>query len=301
MINFNPNTSVNNVQASSSVNPQKMSAATNPISVSADVAGDFFVKQSKLEKPLNNSDVLSNRIWGDAKIQDLYNQMAKSLNLPHPPTLTLVDSMANKDHGGGFNFAKNQISLNLEQYTGDQAFIMMEKGGKTAPFANNGMKVVVPTTSAARFVEKMNAKNNGIVYSVQKATDEDLKKVIEQTMYHELVHAQQHEVMRRTEGIGAEKLIINKGINNETLSPVQKAQREAYYKDVFKNSPWAELTQEEAKIPKNSKWGKFGCALYEAAKDYTSDVRSPKYASNLLEKDAYKRALEYIVKRFHAI
>lgn len=239
-------------------------------------------------------------IFGQNGLEKVYNGMVKYLALEHPPKLILSNSVTIGENqvGGGYSFLSNTINYDVSPFYVNQFKLYGIKNGIKTPIIIPGAKALAmgPKELIEKLAQKLSANKAFDEYTVEPATKKDIQKYISQNIFHELLHAKQHEIMRKTEGIGAENIIKNSGINH--IDPASVESYKKFQATNYLNSPWVNLKHEENKIKKDSPMGKLAYKFFEAKKNYVSNPASKEYKENLLEKDAYDNSFAFIIKTF---
>ena len=120
--------------------------------------------------------------------------------------------------------------------------------------------------------------------------------LILQKISHELIHAQQHQIMRQTEGIG-EKEILKAWTHIKPSDTKYYPHIKEITEQEFKSSFWANR-QTTPKVIKN------GMPVRDLAFRWLEGIRnyppidSPQYNINPIEIDAYKRSAQYAYSIF---
>ena len=263
-------------------------STTNPVQ-------DSFVKLDKKQIYLDKL----NKLFPNNSIQLIYNTMNKELGIDKPAKITFTtsdDGIA----GGGFTYSKNEINLSLEDLLASDTKIVGIKDGKRTILISPSVKLplFVNKEMANQFVEH-HSKNGNLGFDqlvIEPVTDEEQRKLIVQKIYHEVVHSQQHMIMRQTEDIGPKE--ISKAWTH--LKPgnlIENFILDRKMDTVFKDSFWANEPESKPKFDKYSDVGKIAHVWLEAIRNYPA-VDSPEYTKNPIELDAYNRSYEYINKKF---
>jgi hypothetical protein len=266
---------------------------SNRRTILPEIQPDTFEKSASITE----NERIVNDLFGKGNLELEYKKMTKHLGLIHPPKLYTDMSVLNlsDDYGGGYNFAKNIIAMNPNEYKGKLYKVCIVKDGKEKVMIAPDTKMpVIAQKSELKGIEK---KFPGMKIVKREATKEDLKKLFTQKLMHEAIHAQQHELMARTETIGAEKVILNKGIAlYKNLTPEQKTRRQEIRENIYKNSCWSKYTDVENTIKRDSSEGVYAFLLSIANEEYTNNPDNPEYYSNLMEREAYERSYQYVTE-----
>ena len=223
-----------------------------------------------------------------------FNDICKNLKLDINPKLDIVDSY-NDGRGGGYNFYRHEVSLCASDLVCSDYKIVGTKAGKKTVLVDP--KTLSPLFStkdmAEEFVKSAQARKNYGYDSIEMVptTIEDKKRLIIQKLSHELIHAQQHMLMRQTEGIG-EKEIIKAWTHGKPRNSEEEKQLNDFVEKSFARSFWADKEKTKVKIPKNSPVAMLTYQWLNAVKNYPP-VNSIEYLTNAIEVDAYRRSAAY--------
>ena len=263
-------------------------STTNPIQ-------DSFVKLDKKQVYLDKL----NKLFPNNSLNLIYNTMNTELGIDKPAKMTFSTS-DDGITGGGFTYSKNEINLSLEDLLASDTKIVGIKNGKRTILISPSVKLplFINKEMANQFVE-LHSKNGNLGFDkliAEPVTAEEQRKLIIQKIYHEVIHAQQHMIMRKTDDIGSKEiskawthikpnnLIEHFILNNRT-------------DEIFKKSFWANIPEPKEKFNKDSDIGKIAHIWLEGIRNYPA-VDSPEYPKNPIELDAYNRSFEYINKKF---
>ncbi len=239
------------------------------------------------------------KLFPNGELQRVYDEINKDFGIDRAPHLRFV---GNNDGvvAGGFTYSKNEISMSLEDLVESDTKIVGIKDGKRTVLTSpkNKLPLFVSKQMALVSVAAL-AKNGNLGYDkliIEPLTEDEHKKFIVQKIAHEVVHAQQHMVMRQTEGIG-EKEIIAAWTHAKPQNMIDKAILGFKVKDMFDKSYWADKPETEKTISPDSEMGQKAKEWLEAVRNYPK-VDSPEYEKNAIEVDAYNRSAEYADKKF---
>ena len=143
------------------------------------------------------------------------------------------------------------------------------------------------------FVKPM---NKDIVKNHVSYKEEEQKKFVIQKLAHEVIHAQQHMIMRQTEGIG-EKEIIKAWTHEKPKNMIDRAILGYKVQALYNKSYWAKKPETEKKVPSNSSSSIIAHIWLEAVRNYPP-VNSPAYERNAIEVDAYDRSAQYLKTKY---
>lgn len=240
-----------------------------------------------------------NKLFPNGELQRVYDEMNKDFGIDRAPHLRFV---GNNDGvvAGGFTFSKNEITMSLEDLMESDTKIVGIKNGKRTVLTSpkNKLPLFVSKQMAQASVAAL-AKNGNLGYDqlvIEPLTEEEHKKFIVQKISHEVIHAQQHMVMRQTEGIG-EKEVMAAWTHDKPQNMIDKAILGFKVRDMFNRSYWADKPETEKTISADSEMGKKAKEWLEAVRNYPA-VESPEYEKNAIEVDAYNRSAEYAEKKF---
>lgn len=274
----------------------KANDVNQPNKVDMSIPQDTFVKSSKAQ------DVYMqrlNELFPNGMLDKIYVQMGKELGIDVMPSLKFYGPSDNVV-AGGFTFSKNEISFSLSEIFDNDHKVVMVKNGMYKIMMNNHQSMPLFTNKALgeEFVKMYKPQFQKVVDDLKlvSMTDDDFRKFVVHKMYHELIHAQQHMMMRSTEGIG-EKEVIKAWTHLLPENEADVKKLDEITENIYKNSYWANKTSTPQRIKKDSDAGKLAYTWLDAVRKYPP-VDSPEYMTNAIEADAYKRSYEYLVKNF---
>lgn len=255
---------------------------------------DMFVRSS------NVSDIYQqklSKLFPKGSLEKIYSQMAKELGIDILPDLKFYGPSDGKS-AGGYTFNKNEISFSLEEIFDNNYKVVMVKNGmyKNLTSPNCNMPLFINKSSGEKFVEAQRPHFKKFVDDIIliPMTENDIRKFVIHKMYHELIHAQQHMIMRSTEGIG-EKEVIKAWTHLIPENDKDVKELNDVTEKIYKDSFWSNKPATKAKYKKDSEMGKLAYAWLEAVRKYPPPD-SPEYNTNAIEVDAFKRSYQYLVK-----
>lgn len=286
-INFNTNICTNSVQAT---NNNKIQSSKPQFKSSPDT----FVRESKETFYAKRLE----EIFPNNELKSIYANMCKELELEYPPKLELqlpTDGFA----GGGYTFFANKIFLSLEDTLGsDTKLYAIQNGEKSLEMDNVSGLPKMTTKQIAFYISNspQAAKNIGADKIIaEPATKEEIKKLFIQKLYHELVHAKQHQIMRQTEGIGT-KNILKAWAKKNNGGKIPQATEKILLELAYRRSFWGNKDSEE-KYAYDSEAGEYAQKCLNAIENYPP-VDSPEYETNFIECEAFTRAKEYVENNY---
>ena len=255
---------------------------------------DSFVRESKEVFYAKRLE----QLFPNGELQRTYDAMCEELELDYKPRLNLtLPVMGNA--GGGYSFGTNTVTLSLEDTLGSDTKLYGIKNGEKELQIDKetGVPMMTSKLLAAYIAYSPEAaKNKGLDAIVaEPASDEEIKKLFIQKLYHELVHAKQHMIMRQTEGIGAKNVFKSWGQGKKaptTPSVVVNLRQEEAYRKSF----WAKNST-PVKYSKDSEIANYANKCLDAIKNYPP-VDSPDYTKNFIEAEAFKESYNYIVENY---
>ena len=274
----------------------KSDGVSNQNKVDMSAPQDTFVRSAKTQDVYTQK---LNALFPNGALDKIYAQIGKELGIDVLPTLKFYGPSDNV-MAGGFTFSKNEIALSLGEIFNFDKKVVMVKNGRylTLVAPQIGMPMFADKASC-EMVANANRKNIKKIaddVKVVSMTDDDYKKFVIHKLYHELIHAQQHMIMRSTEGIG-EKEITKAWTHIKPKNEAEEKKLAELTGKLHKDSYWADKTPTVQKHSKDSEQGKLAYTFLEAVRNYPP-VGSPEYHNNALEADAYKRSYEYLTKNF---
>lgn len=279
--------------------------SVSPVSFKADGVSnqnkvDMTAPKDTFVHSANTQDVYTqklNALFPNGALDKIYAQMGKELGIDVMPTLKFYGPSDNV-MAGGFTFNRNEIALSLNEILGFDKKVVMVKNGKylTLVAPQIGMPMFGDQVSCEMVANANRAAVKAFADDIKvvSMTDDDYRKFVIHKLYHELIHAQQHMIMRQTEGIG-EKEIVKAWTHIKPKNAAEEKKLEEITENTFKNTYWVDRTPTVQKHSKDSDVGKLAYTFLEAVRNYPP-VGSPEYHNNALEVDAYKRSYEYLDK-----
>ena len=263
-------------------------ATTNPVQ-------DSFVK---IDKRQIYTDRI-NHLFPNNSLIIIYNSINKELGIDKPAKINFTTSDDGVT-GGGYTYSKNEINLSLEDLVSSNTKIVGIKDGKRTILISPSVKLplFVNKEMASQFIEH-HSRNGNLGFDqliAEPVTDEEQRKLIIQKIYHEVVHAQQHMIMRKTEGIGA-KEITKAWTHAKPSNLIERVMLNNRVEKLHENSFWANEETDKKTIDKYTDLGKLAYVWLEGIRNYPA-VDSDEYTKNPIELDAYNRSYEYINKKF---
>ena len=283
-----------NIYPTVNINKQNFRANTTAQQLYfAPVSADSFVKESSRTQYLRRLEEL----FPNGELERTYDQMCKELKLDYKPTLKFTTDVK-ENSGGGYTFHSNTVTLSLEDILGSNTKLYgIKNGEKILQIDSKGVPVIVsPQVARILTTSPQAAKHRGLDKIIaEKATNEDQKKLFLQKLYHELIHAKQHMIMRQTDGIGA-KQIIQAWRHLPKNAPIPNIIINQSLENIYQKSFWKDNAT-PIKYAENSEMGKYGYKCLDAVQNY-APVDSPEYDKNYLEIEAYQESSKYIKERF---
>lgn len=240
-----------------------------------------------------------NKLFPNGELEKVYNDINKDLGIDIPPELKFYGDNDGVT-AGGFTFERNEIGMSLSDLLGSDTKIVGIKNGKRTVLVSPKVKLplFVDKKSADEFV-KMHSQHGNLGFDqlvAEPLTEEEQKKLVVQKLAHELIHAQQHMIMRQTEGIG-EKEIIKAWTHEKPKNMIDKAILGFKVRNLYNKSYWSDKPETKQTIPANSPKAIMAHLWLEAVRNYPP-VGSPEYERNPIEVDAYERSAKYLKDKF---
>lgn len=237
------------------------------------------------------------RLFSKDELKSIYNSINKDFGIDNPAKLKFVNNK-NTGIGGGYNFFNNKIKMDLADLVDSNTKIIGIKNGKATLLTSPTEKLplFVDRKSAQAFVNKQAlADNMGFdKLVIAPVTRDEHRKFIIQKIAHEIIHSQQHMIMRKSDSVGSKEII--KAWNKERVeNPFLRAYYNfriyfAYTKKALEKESIATKTLANDEIAK-----KFLCAVQEYG-----HFGAKNYFQNTLETDANERAAAYITNKYGA-
>ena len=284
-INFYPTVNIRKTNYSANTTAQRP--------LFAPVTPDAFIKESNSTKYTQKLEEL----FPNGELNIIYDDMCKELELDYKPILTFSFDVKNNT-GGGYTFHTNTINLSLEDTLGSDCKLYGIKDGvKSLQIDTKNVPVIVNQKIANILTSSPQAaKNKGLDTIVaEPASKEDQKKLFLQKLYHELIHAKQHMIMRQTDGIGA-KQVIQAWRHLPKNAPIPSIIVNQSLENIYQKSFWKNNAT-PIKFSENSEKGVLAYKYLNAVQNY-APVDSPEYDKNLLELEAYQKSSEYIIEKY---
>jgi len=293
--------SLSNVALSKSTEPRFGNKIKHEQQTGLTFGSDTFSKTSNVTFQGNVNVVKRKGKITDEQVNELkeylmnrYNELVKELDLKHPPEIKfnkhqhiLTRLTGLKESNAGYSFLKNLINV----YYDFSDMYKITVDSTTAPFYGD-------IKNLSKFAAMMNEKANTVIEPI---TLDEAKKFYELALVHELRHAKQYDLMRRTEGIGIQGIINAEktGNANAKLGSFLDKFGEATNSYAF----WFKLKDDENQIKKDSEEGKLAYKFREALEntDSIAIVKSnggDAYQSNGLEQDAFEFSEKYMADKY---
>lgn len=257
---------------------------------------DSFVKSTKAD------DIYVKKLeqlFPNGSLHKIYDAINKEFGIDKPATLKLYGS-SDGVQAGGFTFSKNEIGMSMQEFVDNNYKVVGIKNGKK-------FTIMTPDTKLPLFATKelceqfVNAQQNPFKaifdkLEVEPISQNEQRKFVIQRLAHEIIHSQQHMVMRQTSDIG--EIEIEKAWTHyipKTQSDVENFNKGAlkYHQTTY----WGTQEPTARTIPANSQIGQLAHIWLESVRNYPA-VDSPAYKTNAIEVDAYNRSYDYVVQRF---
>ena len=278
-------------------------SATKPLPSSAQVFPTVAVQ--------NNVDTVSirskreiyleklNKLFPNGSLNTTYNKINADFGIDQPPKLVFADEN-NGVAAGGYTFEKNEISVSLQDLMGSDTKIVGIKDGKRMTLVSPTVKLplFVSKESAEQFI-KMHSQNGNLGFDqlvAEPITEDEHRKFIVQKLAHEVIHAQQHMLMRQSEKIG-EKEIIKAWTHKIPKNTIDDFWLNVDVANKYKESYWMDKQETQKTIKSGSVADAITGVWLEAIRNYPK-VGSDEYEKNPIEVDAYNRSADYVAKNY---
>lgn len=240
-----------------------------------------------------------NKLFPNGGIEKVFDDINKDFGLDIPPKLKLYGDN-DGIMAGGFTFERNEIGMSLYDLLGSDTKIVGIKDGKRTVLVSPKVKLplFVDKKSADEFI-KLHSQHGNLGFDkliAEPLSEDEQRKLIVQKLAHEVIHAQQHMIMRQTEGIG-EKEIIKAWTHEKPKNMIDKAILGVKADNLYSKSFWADKSETEKSIPKNSPKSIMAYLWLESVRNYPP-VDSPEYTKNPIESDAYERSAHYLKTKY---
>lgn len=282
-----PNYGITQLYQTSSVSPMYKYGAANKLSSNI---FDAFVKRTAEEK-LDN-------LFPNNELTKIFYEINKDFGIDLPAKLNFVTNKEN-NVGGGYTFSKNEINMNISDLVNSDTKIVGIKNGQMVTLLSETerLPLFIDRKTAEDFV-KSQENNLGFDQLIAvPVTKDEHRKFIIQKLTHEIIHAQQHMIMRNDKNIGSHEII--KAWNNQNsdnfLGQIYSSIKS--YID-YKFSVWNDIKKEinelDSKINES-----VAHSWLDAVKNYPP-VNTQEYLINKLEADANTRAAKYVENKYGA-
>ena len=240
-----------------------------------------------------------NKLFPNDSLNTTYNKINADFGIDQPPKLVFADEN-NGATAGGYTFQRNEIDMSLQDLMGSDTKIVGIKDGKRMTLVSPSVKLplFVNRANAEQFI-KMQAQHGNMGFDqlvAEPITEDEQRKFVIQKLAHEVVHAQQHMLMRQSEKIG-EKEIIKAWTHEIPKNFIDNTMLNFHVNKIEKNSYWADKPDTQKTIQSESPAGLLTKEWLEAIRNYPP-VDSPEYVKNPIESDAYNRSAEYVAKNY---
>lgn len=239
------------------------------------------------------------KLFPNGGVEQAYKDICRDFGIIDPPHLEFCGSKDNAV-GGGYTFNKNEISISIED--------LMESDTKIVGIKNGKREILTsPKVKLPLFIDKKNAqlflyaqsKNGNMGYDklvAEPLTPDEQRKFVIQKLAHEVIHAQQHQIMQQTEGIDS-KDIFRAWTHYKPKNLIDKYVFDFQTDRAFKMIYWGDKPEREKIYSQDSKEGQLAKVWLEAVRNYPP-VTSPEYEQNAIEKDAYERSAQYTADKY---
>lgn len=239
-----------------------------------------------------------NQLFPNGELISHYIDMNRELGIDNLARLKFIKNK-NSRIGGGYNFYKNTIRMNLDDLINSDTKIVGIKDGKeTILTSSEALPLFVDKISANNFIKK-HAKDGNLGYDklvAKPVTVAEHKKFILQKIAHEVIHSQQHMIMRRSKAVGA-RAIIRAWDEYKPKNIFQRIKYEIKLYLDYKKSVWGKFESENSNQTNNKTVNEVAEKLLNAVKEYGA-VNSEDYFQNFLEKDANERSADFIRQKY---
>lgn len=266
----------------------------NNVNYTSEPVQDSFVRSDKKEIQMKKL----NELFPNGGVDKVYDEINKDFGIDKPAKLNFWgdnDGVV----GGGYTFEKNEINLSLSDLLSDTKIVGIKDGKRTVLISpRNGLPLFINKSFADDFVKLQSQKGNlGFdELFAEPLTEKEQQKFVVQKITHEVIHAQQHMILRQTEGIG-EKEIIKAWTHKKPKNMIEKKSLEMITDKLYEQSYWSNQPKTEQKIKKRTIPEAFARTWLEAIRNYPP-VDSPEYEKNPIEMDAYRRSAQYAYKKY---
>lgn len=237
------------------------------------------------------------RLFSKDELKNIYDAINKDFGIDNPAKFKFVNNK-HTGIGGGYNFFNNKIKMDLADLVDSNTKIIGIKNGKATLLISPTEKLplFVDKKSAKSFIKKQALKGNMGYDKLVMApvTRDEHRKFILQKITHEIIHSQQHMIMRKSDSVGSKEII--KALNKEEIkNPFLRA----YYNAKIFFAYTRKALEKESKTTKNIANDEIAKKFLLAVQNY-GKFGTKEYFQNVLETDANNRAAEYITRKYGA-
>lgn len=277
--------------------------ALNPVrNQNAQAKAPSFTGEDSFVKSTSSDSIYvqqMNELFPNGSLDKIYAVINKEFGIDKPANLKLYGP-SDGIQAGGYTFSKNEIGMSMQEFVDNNHKVVGIKDGKK-------YTIMTPDTKLPLFATKelcegfVKAQQNSFKaifdkLEVEPISKDEQRKFVLQRLAHEIIHAQQHMIMRQTSDIG--EIEIEKAWTHyipNTQSDVENFNKGAlkYHQTTY----WGTQAPTVRTIPANSQIGQLAHTWLEAIRKYPP-VDSPEYKTNAIEVDAYNRSYQYVVQRF---
>ena len=237
-----------------------------------------------------------NSIISPWELKSYYESAGKYFGIDFLPKLNLITKY-HKGWACGYNFKDNVINMNISDLLLCEYKILGKKNEKIIPLiiSKNKLPMFSSKEITEEYVKDASTKNYYGYDSmfIMPLSKKDKQRYIIQRLVHELIHAQQQMILRKTDGIG-EKAIFKAWFHYIPKNNTEEKILSEMTEKKFKKSFWASKNPATSVIKKDSELGKSARKWFKAIQNYSGDTNSAEYEANELEKDANLRAAKYV-------
>lgn len=267
----------------------------------------FYAKNNLAEEPIYNSKNsqlsgvdsvnLQNNTYSIEELKQFeeeLNNFYKSKVLPgmdikHPAKLQIVDLKGELVEA--YKFETNTLNIDKKFLTNPNLYkLVSEETGKCLKNINSPILIIDTKERIEALIKYNNQNGHPIQGKIEKLTKSDMEKFVKASIFHETVHNQQFDRMRRTEGIGYIKIAqaFQRNIADKTTYFLRDKK--------LVESTWNKYQNEEGTIPKDSPIGRQSYKYLQEIKGYNINSLNEDYYGVSFEKEAYEAQYEFARK-----
>ncbi len=245
------------------------------------------------------------KLFPNGEIYNICEDIIRNYGLETPPEIRFVSEKDNNDYASA-KYITNKVDINLNKLLSPNMYkFKIKKGEKESYLFDDDTKriSIIDTTDKDLLNEVISYnknKNNADSCTVEPLSDNDKRKLVIQTIAHELRHCYQRQIIRHTEGLDEFKMIeeqLRKNPNKPKMNLIEE--KLAYIN--LKNEYMKHYKEKDFEkiYTQSSLEGTKACEWYDAIVNYVnyeSDYEG--YKKNAIELDANNIGNQYLINNY---